>query len=133
MGKITSLTELRESIQQLEIKQIEDERLLKEQFIVTYESMKPVNMIKNSIRDLISSQDLKGNLLQTTLGMAAGYLSKKVVVGSTHNPLKQLLGAFLQLGVTNIVTKNTDGIKSILVSLISGYLSKRKASYERES
>lgn len=128
MEKASATTELRLSILQLETKQMEDECLLREQFMITYESMKPANLIKNSIKDLITSKDLKENLLQTTMGMAAGYLSKKAVVGSTHNPLKQLLGAFLQLGVTNIVTKNSDGIKSVLVNLISSYLSKRKAS-----
>ena len=133
MEKASATTELRLSILQLETKQKEDECLLREQFMITYESMKPANLIKNSIKDLITSKDLKGNLLQTTMGMAAGYLSKKAVVGSTHNPLKQLLGAFLQLGVTNIVTKNSDGIKSVLVNLISSYLSKKKATPEYES
>lgn len=130
MEKINSGSKLRESILQLEARQMEDERLLKAQFLVAYESMKPVNMIKKSIKDLIASQDLKENLLQTTLGMAAGYLSKKATVGSTHNPLKQLLGAFLQLGVTNVVAKNSNGIGSILVNLINSYLNKRKASKE---
>jgi hypothetical protein len=132
MVKISSMTELRESIVQLEIKQIEDQRLLKEQFMVTYERMKPVNMIKNSLKDLITSSDLKDNLFSTSLGLAAGYLSKKAAVGSTHNPIKQILGAFLQLGVTNVVTKHSGEIKSLLVSLIHNYLSKRELHAEPE-
>jgi hypothetical protein len=133
MGKISSIKELRESIRQLEIKQVEDERLLKEQFMVTYESLKPINLVKNSIKNLIESPDLKGGLFSTTLGLAAGYLTKKAAVGSTHNPLKQILGTLLQLGVTNAVAKNSDGIKSLMVTLISSYLRKRKAAVEHES
>lgn len=132
MVKITSITELRESIVQLEIKQLEEQRLLKEQFMVTYERMKPVNMIKNSIKDLITSSDLKDNLFSTALGLAAGYLSKKAVVGSTHNPIKQILGAFLQLGVTNVVTKNSGEIKDVLLSLISSFLPKKEVHAERD-
>ncbi len=132
MDKITSIKELRESILKLEIKQIEDQRLLKEQFMITYERMKPINMIRNSVKDLITSPDLQNNLFSTTLGLAAGYLSKKAAVGSTHNPLKQILGTFLQLGVANVVAKNSDGIKSVAVSLISNYLRKRKAIVEHE-
>jgi hypothetical protein len=132
MGKISSIKELRESIRQLEIKQVEDERLLKEQFMVTYESLKPINLVKNSIKKLIESPDLKGGLFSTTLGLAAGYLTKKAAVGSTHNPLKQILGTLLQLGVTNAVAKNSDGIKSLMVTLISSYLRKRKAAVEHE-
>ena len=132
MVKITSMTELRESILQLEIKQIEEQRLLKEQFVITYDRMKPVNLIKNSIKDLITSSDLKDNLFSTALGLAAGYLSKKAAVGSTHNPIKQILGAFLQLGVTNVVTKNSGEIKDVLLSLISSYLPKKEVYAERD-
>jgi hypothetical protein len=131
MVKISSITELRESILQLEIKQIEEQRLLKEQFLITYERMKPVNMIKNSIKDLITSSDLKDNLFSTALGLAAGYLSKKAAVGSTHNPMKQILGAFLQLGVTNVVTKNSGDIKDLLVSLLGSYLHKKEVHADR--
>lgn len=128
MGKITSLIELKESIFLLEIKKANEARLLKEQFMTTYESIKPVNLIKNSISELITSPALKEGLLNTTLSLAAGYLSKRVVVGSTHNPLKQLLGTFLQMGVTNIVSKNTDGIKSSVMSLINNFLSKNRST-----
>ena len=128
MRKITSTTELREAIFLLETKQANEARLLKEQFMITYESLKPVNLIKNSINELITSPQLKGNILNTTIGLAAGYLSKRVAVGSTHNPLKQLLGTFLQFGVTNIVSKNTDGIKSTVMSLISNFLNKNRST-----
>ena len=128
MRKITSTTELREAIFLLETKQANEARLLKEQFMITYESFKPVNLIKNSINELITSPQLKGNILNTTIGLAAGYLSKRVAVGSTHNPLKQLLGTFLKFGVTNIVSKNTDGIKSTVMSLISNFLNKNRST-----
>lgn len=132
MEKITSIKELRESILQLEIKQVDDERLLREQLVFTYESMKPVNVVKNSIKDLLASPDLKDDVFGASLGLAAGYLSKKAAVGSTHNPLKQLLGAFIQLGVTNVVAKNSDGIKSLLIGLISKYLSGSKVNVDHE-
>ena len=128
MKKITSITELKEAIFLLEIKQKNEAHLLKEQLMITYESFKPVNLIKNSINELITSPELKENILKTTLSLAAGYLSKKVVVGSTHNPLKQLLGTILQLGVTNIVSKNSDGIKSAFLYLINNFLSKKSST-----
>lgn len=126
MEKITSITELRKAILQLEIKQSEDKLLLKEQFRISYESMKPVNVFKNSIKDLISSTDLINNLFSASLGLAAGYLTKKAAVGSSHNPLKQIMGVFLQLGVSSVVTKNASGIKSVLLGLLRNNLRKRK-------
>lgn len=127
MEKIRNITELRASIIFLEIKKDNEMRLLKEQFKVTYESMKPANLIKNKINEIITSPDLKQNLINATISLAAGYLSKKAVVGSTHNPLKQLFGTLLQLGVTSVVAKNTDGIKSTAMNLINAVISKKNS------
>lgn len=125
MNKITSIAELKESIFLLEIKKVNEGALLKEQFQTTYESLKPANLIKNTLNELTSTPDLKGDLLNATLGLAAGFLSKKVVVGSTENPLKQVLGTLLQIAVTSIVSKNADGIKSIAQLLINNIINKK--------
>ena len=126
MNKITSVTELRAAILLLEIQQADQGKLLKEQFKVTYESMKPANLIKNTIRDLTSDPSLKGDLFNTTLGLAAGYLSKKVVVGSTHNPLKQIFGTLLQMGISSLVSKNGDSLRTGVMSLINNILRKKE-------
>ena len=128
MEKITSITELRKAILQLEMKQSEDKLLLKEEFMMAYERMKPINVLKKSIRDLISSPNLINNFFGNSLGFAAGYLTKKVAIGSSHNPLKQIMGAILQLGVSNVVAKNAGGIKSVAVGLLRNYLSRRKVN-----
>lgn len=77
MEHIQSLTELRAFIQKLEVQQKEDARLLKIEFDQVAENMKPVNLIKNSIKDLAASPDLVQNLLKTVAGFALGYFSKK--------------------------------------------------------
>lgn len=119
MEKITSLVELRSSIHLLEIKQTNEKALLIHQFKITYEILKPGNLIKGKVNDLISSPNLKQNLLNAALSLAAGYLSKKAIIGSTHNPLRQLFGTLLQVGVTSLVAKNSDGIKSTAMNLFS--------------
>ncbi len=126
MNKITNVLELRTSIQALEVKQAEEGKLLKEQFKVTYESMKPANLIKNTLRDLTSDPSLKGDLFNTTLGLAAGFLSKKIIIGSTHNPLKQVAGTLLQMGISSLVAKNGDGIKSGLLDLLTNIFRKKE-------
>ena len=92
MKKITSTEELRESILLLETKQAYEGALLKEQFKITYESLKPVNLIKNTLNELTQAPDIKADLMSTTMSLAAGYLSKKMAVGSTSNPFKLVLG-----------------------------------------
>lgn len=132
MEKITSLSELRESILQLEIKQANESRQLKEEWKLTVEKLKPANLIKSSINDMITSSGLKENILNTVLSLAVGFLTKKAVVGSTHNPLKQILGALLQAGVTGLVSKNADGIKSTAVQVIKLFLDKKKKKEEAD-
>lgn len=127
MNKITSVTELRSAILLIEIKQLKEGQLLKEQFKKTYESLKPVNLIKNTVSELLVAPDLKSDLLNAALSLTAGFLSKKLMVGDSVNPLKKLVGTLLQLGVTSIVSKNADGIKSIGANLIDTVLGKKES------
>lgn len=127
MKKISTQAELRESILFLESKQTNEKAELIEQFKVTYESMKPGNLIKSKVNSIIGSPNLKENLLNAALSLAAGYLSKKAIIGSTNNPLRQMFGTLLQVGVTSLVAKNTEGIKSTAMSLIGKFLDRKKA------
>ena len=74
MEKIQSLSELEEAIKLLKFKKSEDEQLLKELFYMTYENVKPINMIKNIFKEPIASQNIKDSLLTTSVGLSAGYL-----------------------------------------------------------
>jgi hypothetical protein len=127
MKKITNAAELKDAILLLEIKQKNEAQLLKEQFKATVESLKPVNLIKKSLKDLVSAPELKEDLLATTLSMAAGFLTKKLVIGATQNPIKQIIGTLLQMGVTSIASKNSDEIKSKLIDLINMFRKKDKS------
>ena len=125
MEKITTIAELNEAIRILEIKQKFEAELLKEEFKLTVEKLKPVNLIKTAFHDLTTSPSFKVNLLDTTISMVAGFLTKKVMIGNTHNPIKQILGTVLQMGVTSIVSKNTTDIKSTVMSLVKNFISKK--------
>jgi hypothetical protein len=125
MQKITTVIELRESIALLKIKQATEQELLKEQFKITYENLKPINLIKNIVKDLKTAPDFKGELLNTALSITAGFVSKKIAIGATHNPLKLLFGTLIQLGVTSLVAKNAEGIKSVSSHLLNTIFSKK--------
>ncbi|MFE3872455.1 hypothetical protein ACFX5F_14610 [Flavobacterium sp. ZS1P70] len=108
MKKSNETDYLNETIALLEYRQKQELRILKEQFEVTYDSLKPLNIIKRVYSEMTTSPDLKGNLVSNVIGMATGYITKKVIVRSSHNPFKRLLGNVLQFVITNIVTKHTD-------------------------
>ena len=126
MAKITSITELNKAILLLEDQQTLEGTLPKERFKITYESLRPINLIKSTFNELVSAPDFKEDLLNTSLSLAAGYFSKKLAIGSTNNPFKQILGSFLQMGVTSIVSKNSDDIKSGIQKLITLLFSKKE-------
>lgn len=123
MKNITSIDELRESILLLEMKQANDWCLLKEEFHTTYESLKPMNMIKNTFKDMASTPNLKTGVVNSLIGLATGFIAKKVFLGNSHNPITKILGIVLEIAVANKVSKNADGIKlagsSILKKIIN--------------
>ncbi len=125
MGTITNITELNAAILLLENKQAQEAIFLKEQFNLTYESIKPINFIRSTFKELVTAPDFKEDLLNTSISLAAGYFSKKLAVGSTNNPLKQILGSFLQMGVTSVVSKNADDIRTKFMDILSVVFEKK--------
>lgn len=127
MQKITSSGELRDAIRLLEEKQSMGGKLLKEHFFIVLDSVKPVNIIKNTFKEVASEPDLISNILSTTLGLTAGYVSNKTVVGSSGNLFRKLLGTILQFGVTSIIIKNPETIKSTVQSISKLFLRRKDA------
>jgi hypothetical protein len=125
MGTITNITELNAAILLLENKQAQEAILLKEQFNLTYEGIKPINFIRSTFKELVTAPDFKEDLLNTSISLAVGYFSKKLAVGSTKNPLKQILGSFLQMGVTSVVSKNADDIRTKFMDILSVVFEKK--------
>jgi len=114
MENITSVIELKNAIQRLKVEQAIDEQLLKEQFYITFESLKPINLLRSTIYEITTSPHLTDGILGTATGLITGYLSRKIVtIGASGNLFRKLLGTVLQLGVTNVVSQNPDAIKSI--------------------
>ena len=77
MQNITSLAGLKKAIQFLEVEQIVKSQQLKEQFYLTYESFKPINLLKSALRNITSSSNLTNKILSAAGGLAVGYFLKK--------------------------------------------------------
>ena len=113
MQKITSAAGLKEAIQLLEAEKAANSKLLKEQFVNTYESFKPASLLRSTLQDISSSPNLVENILGTALGLGAGYLSRSILPGVTAMRFGKLLGPVLQLGVTNFVSKQSGNLRSL--------------------
>ena len=108
MKKINHTSTLKEAIELLKRKQEHELIELKDQYFYTYESLKPANLIKTAIGHLAHSSEFKANVLSNVVGLATGYLSKKVLIGSTQSPVKRILGTLLQFVITTAVSKRTE-------------------------
>jgi hypothetical protein len=106
MQEINSTSDLADAIARLESKQAEELEIMQEQSRLTFESLKPINIIKNTIHDATSSGALKNNLLNTTAGLTTGFLLKKLLVGSSKNPITKMIGSVVMFGVTNLIGKH---------------------------
>jgi hypothetical protein len=111
MKKYNATETLYETIALLEYKKAKELIILKEQFQFTYESLKPINIIKNAFSEITNSSDIKGNLLNNVVRLLTD-ISRKVLLGSSQNLVKRVLGSIFQFVVRNVVTKNSDAFKS---------------------
>lgn len=107
-----------------EMRYSDDLAQLKNQFNITYESVKPINLIKNLIHDVTSSPEIKNDLFTNIIGFGTGFLSKKLLLGSTHNPIKKVFGTLFEFAVANTVSKHSEGIKTIGNNLFKRYFNK---------
>ena len=126
MQNINSAAELKDAIQLLEAEQSIKGQLLREQLFLTYEGLKPVNLLKNALKEISSTPYLIDNISGTAMGLLGGFLSKKIFVGTSGNLIRKLFGSVLQIGVTNLVTQNSEIIKSVGQALIQHFFQKKK-------
>jgi len=122
------MKELEERILVLEETQAFQLQLLKEQVHITHESLKPINLIKNILHDTATSPEFKKNFTGNVVGITSGYLSRKILLGTSHNPIKKLLGALFQFAVGNFVSQHTDTIGAVAKNVVQNVMKKREAA-----
>src|SRR5659263_202786 len=105
MENITSATELKKIIQRLEIEQAIDGQLLKEQFYFAFESLKPVNILRNTLYEITTSPHMMDSILGTAVGLASGYVSRKIAMIGASGSL--VFNVFFVKKETN--SNNTNG------------------------
>jgi hypothetical protein len=93
MKTIDEKEALKQTIITLRNKQADDFFVLKQQYHTTIDSFKPVNLIKNSIQEVLTSPNLKANLMQGAIALGTNYISNKVFFGNANHPVKRVLGS----------------------------------------
>ena len=115
---------LNESIRLLQQKQALELIQLKEQFHATYESLKPLNLIKSTLHEVADSSEVKNNILNNVVELTASFLLKKLLGDTSHSPIKRTIGTLLELAMTTIVGNYSETIIACAENILQGILRK---------
>lgn len=127
MRKPDAATQLKEQILQLEERRSAEAKELKEQLYATYESLKPANIIKETLHNIVASHEVQKDFIEAILLVASRFISKKIEAITTSPPqsmLKQLLGVTLQMAFTSLIAKYSDHIKTLVANALTLLLRK---------
>ncbi len=122
MENITATIELKNAILLLETEHRAKGLALKEQF----KNINPINLIKETLKEDDISPGIIENMIFNGVGMATGYLTRKIFVGSSSNIFKKMLGSAIQIGTTRVIAQNAQTIKAVSQLLLNMFLSKKK-------
>jgi hypothetical protein len=132
MQKITTVTGLKDAIKALEVEQIEKGKVLKEQLVLTYESLKPVNILRNSLVELISGSHLIEDISGTSIGMAVGYLIKKFFIKESSSKIKKILASVFQLGISKLIAQKAEYIRAVGQVIFQHLFSKTEHTRQKQ-
>ncbi|MBU2061962.1 MAG: hypothetical protein KKH44_08980 [Bacteroidetes bacterium] len=110
MKELNPTASLDRQIIALKEQQREEHLALNQQVKIVYESFKPSNLINSAVNEMVQTPNLRNNMLNNLIGLSTGYLSKKIMVAGSTNPLKKILGTIAQFLITNVVSKHSDAI-----------------------
>lgn len=132
------MTNLKESLElrilTLETKQKEDIISFKEDIQQMFGQINPINIIKNVMGQDENSTDGIGNtILNDVIGISTGYISKKVMFGSTNNPFKKLMGTLFQFAVAKFVSNHSEKIHAIGEVLVNKLVLKQNDIVEENN
>lgn len=111
MKHLYTSVDLRMEIMELEAERSRQEQDLREITTAAIHSLNPVNLIKNTFNSTVKSPGFSKALLKGAVGLAAGFLSKKMLVRGSSSVMKKALGTAVELGVVKAVASNAEKIK----------------------
>lgn len=88
---------LMERILALQNKQTNELKELKQQFEITYDSLKPLNFVKSSLKSIIKLPDIKSDLINGVIGLGKNYVSNTFLNPISKSPIKKLFAKGLKM------------------------------------
>lgn len=122
MEQIRNIEELKRAIRELENEKLLKQVLLKEQFSTLCESLKPINILKDTLKDAHTDPALKTTMVNTAISFISGAAIRKIVAGKSHNPIRNLVGMVIE----RLVAKNAEGIRTMANNVLQKIITHQK-------
>jgi len=126
MHPITNDASLQKAIAQLQRQKDEQLVALSDQWQETKSNLNPMTILKDGVKDLFSSSDVKSGMFKGLLSLGAGFLTRKLVVGSSGGAARKIMGTLAQTGATSLAFKGSDALKDKAAPFLSKWLKKMK-------
>lgn len=115
---VNNTATLQTTIDQLQIQCEEKKRIMRLQFVEVVESIKPVNLLRSTVKDIAETPGIAKAAIGTTIAIGAGVLSKKIIVGKSANLFKKIMGGIVEFTVANGIANNAELITDRGIALL---------------
>ena len=122
---ITNRHELEAAIVELEKKQVIQKSVMISQWHETKESFLPKNIIKDAVHRLIDPDTALGAIIKAAGGLGMGFLTKRLLLGTTHSLPAKILGTALNLTTTGTVYSNAEKLKAYGLAIYHNLFNKK--------
>jgi hypothetical protein len=119
MKSIVRSDELKLKILALEAKCMQQEEDIKHAAAAALESIKPANLIRNTFNNAVMTPGFGKTLLKGAAGLAAGFVTKKLLLRGTAGIARKTVGTVLELGIAKLVTGNAVKLVSSGIKLFN--------------
>jgi hypothetical protein len=110
MLKITTTSELRAAIIELELKQQTQEKQVKAQFYATYESFKTINLFKKVLLEVATSPGLMSGMINTVIELTQHKSKKHEEKESSDGTAGAVFRSLLKTGAMKLIVDNSDSL-----------------------
>src|ERR1035437_2232167 len=110
MQKISTTSELRAAIIELELKRQTQEKQVKEQFYATYESFKTINLFKKVLLEVATAPGLMSGMISTVIELTQRKSKKHDEKESFEGTAGAVFRSLLKSGVMKLIVENPDSL-----------------------
>lgn len=123
MEHLNPSLELQARITLLQAQALEERLALKQEITEIVTNINPIKLITHGLKEIITSEEMKEGLFSLTMGMSAGYVAKKIVIGNSENAIQHIAGNVVGMVVSKNVAMHSDQIRSAGLLILKGIFS----------